>query len=43
MNTIVFSLAASMIQISIGISAGLSLANLVLYPMGKRRSALWSL
>lgn len=43
MNTIVFSLAASMIQISIGLSAGLSLANLVLYPMGKRRSALWSL
>ncbi|KAJ1324541.1 Pheromone-regulated membrane protein 10 [Microdochium nivale] len=43
LNTIVFSLAASMIQISIGLSVGLSVANLVLYPMGKRRSALWSL
>ncbi|KXJ86885.1 hypothetical protein Micbo1qcDRAFT_139731 [Microdochium bolleyi] len=43
LNTIVFSLAASMIQISIGLSVGLSVANLILYPMGKRRSALWSL
>ncbi|KAH7018502.1 uncharacterized protein B0I36DRAFT_253065 [Microdochium trichocladiopsis] len=43
LNTIVFSLAANMIQISIGLSVGLSLANLVVYPLGKRRSALWSL
>ncbi|KAH8172054.1 threonine/serine exporter domain-containing protein [Sarocladium implicatum] len=42
MNTEVFSLAASMIQIAIGIAVGLFLSALVIYPLGKRRSGLFS-
>lgn len=42
MNTVVFSLAASMIQIAIGIAVGLFMSALVIYPLGKRRSGLFS-
>lgn len=42
MNMTVFSVAASMIQIAIGISVGLFLSALVVYPFGKRRSGLFS-
>lgn len=42
MNTEVFNLAASMIQIAIGIAVGLFLSALVIYPLGKRRSGLFS-
>jgi uncharacterized membrane protein YjjB (DUF3815 family) len=42
MNTVVFSVAASMIQIAIGIAVGLFLSALVIYPLGKRRSGLFS-
>lgn len=42
MNTVVFNLAASMIQIAIGIAVGLFLSALVIYPFGKRRSGLFS-
>ncbi|KAL0930381.1 Uncharacterized UPF0442 protein C7D4.12c 2 [Colletotrichum truncatum] len=41
-NTVVFSVAASMIQIAIGIAVGLFLSSLVIYPLGKRRSGLFS-
>ncbi|KAI8951633.1 hypothetical protein F4801DRAFT_277705 [Xylaria longipes] len=43
LNASVFNVAASMIQISIGITVGLLLSALVVYPMGKRRSGLWAL
>lgn len=39
----VFSVAASMIQIAIGITVGLFLSALIIYPLGKRRSGLWTL
>ncbi|KAI3391096.1 hypothetical protein diail_7947 [Diaporthe ilicicola] len=42
-NNLVFSVAASMIQIAIGITVGLFLSALIIYPMGKRRSGLWTL
>ena len=42
MNTMVFNLAASMIQIAIGIAVGLFISALVIYPFGKRRSGLFS-
>ncbi|KAH8655894.1 hypothetical protein BX600DRAFT_470481 [Xylariales sp. PMI_506] len=42
-NTIIFNVAASMIQIAIGITVGLFLSTLVVYPLGKRRSGLWTL
>ena len=42
-NTSVFNVAASMIQISIGITVGLFMSALVIYPLGKRRSGLWTL
>ncbi|KAI0964928.1 hypothetical protein F4678DRAFT_454548 [Xylaria arbuscula] len=42
-NASVFNVAASMIQISIGITVGLLISALVVYPMGKRRSGLWTL
>ncbi|KAI1984190.1 hypothetical protein LOZ53_005571 [Ophidiomyces ophidiicola] len=40
---VVFDLAYGMVQISISISGGLFLAALVVYPLGKRRSGLFSL
>ncbi|CAG5145056.1 uncharacterized protein ALTATR162_LOCUS1646 [Alternaria atra] len=43
LNAIVFNVAASMIQIAIGITVGLFMAALLVYPMGKRRSGLWTL
>ncbi|RYO76183.1 hypothetical protein DL763_010684 [Monosporascus cannonballus] len=43
LNGIVFNVAASMIQIAIGITVGLFMSALVIYPMGKRRSGLWTL
>ncbi|CAA9961905.1 hypothetical protein CFE70_005309 [Pyrenophora teres f. teres 0-1] len=43
LNAIVFNVAASMIQIAIGITVGLFMAALIVYPMGKRRSGLWTL
>ncbi|KAI9159010.1 hypothetical protein HJFPF1_07015 [Paramyrothecium foliicola] len=41
-NNLVFNVAASMIQIAIGIAVGLFLSALVVYPLGKRRSGLFS-
>ncbi|KAI8960010.1 DUF1212-domain-containing protein [Daldinia sp. FL1419] len=43
LDTIVFNVAASMIQIAIGITVGLFLSALIVYPLGKRRSGLWTL
>ncbi|KAI0548133.1 hypothetical protein F4679DRAFT_552059 [Xylaria curta] len=43
LNASVFNVAASMIQISIGITVGLLISALVVYPVGKRRSGLWTL
>lgn len=43
LNAIVFNVAASMIQIAIGITVGLFMSALVIYPLGKRRSGLWTL
>lgn len=43
LNAIVFNVAASMIQIAIGLTVGLFMAALLIYPMGKRRSGLWTL
>ncbi|KHO00604.1 DUF1212 domain membrane protein Prm10 [Metarhizium album ARSEF 1941] len=42
MNTVVFNVAASMIQIAIGIAVGLFMSAVVIYPLGKRRSGLFS-
>ncbi|KAF6823949.1 DUF1212 domain-containing membrane protein prm10 [Colletotrichum musicola] len=42
MNTVVFNVAARMIQIAIGIAVGLFLSSLIIYPLGKRRSGLFS-
>ncbi|KAI5459637.1 hypothetical protein BGZ63DRAFT_255589 [Mariannaea sp. PMI_226] len=41
-NTVIFDVAASMIQIAIGIAVGLFMSALVIYPLGKRRSGLFS-
>lgn len=41
-NTVVFSVAASMVQIAIGIAVGLFISALIIYPLGKRRSGLFS-
>jgi uncharacterized membrane protein YjjB (DUF3815 family) len=41
-DTLVFNVAASMIQIAIGIAVGLFLSALLVYPLGKRRSGLFS-
>ncbi|CAJ0548904.1 Ff.00g025170.m01.CDS01 [Fusarium sp. VM40] len=41
-DNLVFSVAASMIQIAIGIAVGLFMSSLLIYPLGKRRSALFS-
>ncbi|KAI0025437.1 hypothetical protein F4780DRAFT_721024 [Xylariomycetidae sp. FL0641] len=43
LNAIVFNVAATMIQVAIGVTVGLFLAALVVYPLGKRRSGLWTL
>lgn len=43
LDTIVFNVAASMINIAIGITVGLFLSALIVYPLGKRRSGLWTL
>ncbi|KAI2642258.1 DUF1212-domain-containing protein [Xylaria nigripes] len=40
---VVFNVAGSMIHIAIGITLGLFLSALVVYPFGKRRSGLWTL
>jgi len=42
LNTIVFNVGFSMIQVAIGITVGLFLAALIVYPLGKRRSGLFS-
>jgi uncharacterized membrane protein YjjB (DUF3815 family) len=42
LNTVVFNVAASMIQIAIGIAVGLFLSAVLIYPLGKRRSGLFS-
>lgn len=41
-NGVVFQVAASMIQIAIGIAVGLFMSALIIYPLGKRRSGLFS-
>ncbi|KAI1811722.1 DUF1212-domain-containing protein [Poronia punctata] len=42
-SDLVYNVAGSMIQIAIGITLGLFLSALVVYPFGKRRSGLWTL
>ncbi|KAI1753755.1 hypothetical protein F4782DRAFT_67407 [Xylaria castorea] len=42
-NNVIFNVAGSMIQIAIGITLGLFLSALIIYPLGKRRSGLWTL
>ncbi|KAL8805540.1 MAG: hypothetical protein Q9182_001909 [Xanthomendoza sp. 2 TL-2023] len=41
-NSMVFNVGYSMIQVAIGITVGLFLSALVVYPFGKRRSGLFS-
>ena len=41
-NAVVFNVGYSMIQVAIGITVGLFLSALVVYPLGKRRSGLFS-
>ncbi|KAL5411098.1 hypothetical protein PMIN04_010384 [Paraphaeosphaeria minitans] len=43
LNAISFNVAAQMIQIAIGITVGLFMSALLVYPMGKKRSGLWTL
>jgi uncharacterized membrane protein YjjB (DUF3815 family) len=42
LNTVIFNVAASVIQIAIGITAGLFLSAVVVYPFGKKRSGLFA-
>ena len=42
LNTVVFNVGYSMIQVAIGITVGLFLSALIIYPFGKRRSGLFS-
>jgi hypothetical protein len=42
LNSIVFNVGYSMIQVAIGISVGLFLSAILVYPFGKRRSGLFS-
>lgn len=42
LDNLVFNVAASMIQIAIGIAVGLFMSALIIYPLGKRRSGLFS-
>ena len=41
-NSLVFHVGYSMIQVAIGITVGLFLSSLLVYPFGKRRSGLFS-
>ncbi|MCJ1472634.1 hypothetical protein MMC13_001283 [Lambiella insularis] len=41
-NTTVFNVGYSMVQVAIGITVGLFLSSLIIYPFGKRRSGLFS-
>ena len=41
-NSLVFNVGYSMIQVAIGITVGLFLSSLLVYPFGKRRSGLFS-
>lgn len=41
-NYVVFNVASSMIQIAIGITVGLFMSALVVYPLGKKKSGLFS-
>ena len=41
-NSMVFNVGYSMIQVAIGITVGLFLSSLAVYPLGKKRSALFS-
>jgi uncharacterized membrane protein YjjB (DUF3815 family) len=43
LSNVVYNVAGSMIQIAIGITLGLFLSALIIYPLGKRRSGLWTL
>jgi uncharacterized membrane protein YjjB (DUF3815 family) len=42
LDTIVYNVAASMINIAVGITVGLFFATLIVYPLGKRRSGLFT-
>jgi uncharacterized membrane protein YjjB (DUF3815 family) len=42
LDNVVFDVAASMVQIATGIAVGLFISALVIYPLGKRRSGLFS-
>jgi uncharacterized membrane protein YjjP (DUF1212 family) len=42
LNTVIFNVAASVIQIAIGITVGLFLSAVVVYPFGKKRSGLFA-
>ncbi|KAH8589667.1 hypothetical protein B0O99DRAFT_655293 [Bisporella sp. PMI_857] len=42
LNTIAFNVGYNMIQVAIGITVGLFLSALIVYPLGKRRSGLFS-
>lgn len=41
-NSIAFNVGYSVIQVAIGITVGLFLSAIVVYPLGKRRSGLFS-
>lgn len=42
LDSVVFNVGYSMIQVAIGITVGLFLSALIIYPLGKRRSGLFS-
>jgi len=42
LNSIAFNVSYSVVQVAIGITVGLFLSAAVVYPMGKRRSGLFS-
>jgi hypothetical protein len=42
LNSVVLNVGYSMIQIAIGITVGLFLSAIIVYPLGKRRSGLFS-
>lgn len=42
LNNIVFDVAYTMVEVAIGITVGLFLSALVVYPFGKKRSGLFS-
>ncbi|KAJ6437870.1 4-hydroxy-4-methyl-2-oxoglutarate aldolase [Purpureocillium lavendulum] len=42
LDSVIFQVAASMIQIAIGIAVGLFMSAFIIYPLGKRRSGLFS-